>query len=332
MAYDDKISEARFIDPDTGAIKIVQLGWPLRDGNIHYVADKHKDHIRCLDCDGAMRVQEGAPSQGGSSIAAPKSYFTPRAGHDDDCVRKLRLAPDSDINVLSAPKIDRKKGYRLHLNTAGISEEYNSRSGAYDISEGGRITITDPDLRAREAFGVRNIQELKAFMDRAKPERLADTKVIFRNIAVNWQDFYIQAKDDPYGLSLLADRAMKRQKGELPPFVLLEVATTRNFHQGRFDPSAPAPIDAIDVSSNKRGARPRFIQLQIWLDGRQNTDIVKSFSEAGTFLVYGLARHHRHETKSKIVDTLNITIRDNGQVIRKNIENNPPTPSPAPRP
>lgn len=318
------ISEARFIKPD-GTEQIVQAGGELRSGNVRYDRHTHEGHLKCLCCDATARLKSGRSSQAGSSAPGTSSYFTV-ARHKKDCVEYLRHADPS------TQKIDRTKGYRLHLNMSAFSDVFNDRSGVYEISEGGRITINDPDLRGRESFAVNDMKELVAFMNWADPKRLADTVPIFRNKKLDWGQFFVDMSD-PAQAASLADRAKAREKGEEPPFALLKIETMRSYVGHRWGKVDPLPLDPFDAGETK-ARRKREVYLQVWLDAQDVPGVRWGFHDKGEHYVLCTVRHGlRKDNGPTVRDWVNVSIRDPRQIQpTKFIENTPvrgakPTPS-----
>jgi hypothetical protein len=316
MTDDKDISEARFIKPD-GTVKIVQAGGELRPGNVRYDRHTHEGHLKCLCCDAASRLKSGGASRGGSSAPNTTPPHFAVARHKKDCVDYLRHSTPS------TQKVDRTRGYRLHLNMSAFSDVFNDRSGVYDISQGGRITINDPDLQGRESFAVNDMKELVAFMNWADPKRLADTVPIFRNKKLDWGQFFVDMSD-PAAAASLADRAKARKKGEAPPFALLKIETTRSYVGHRWGKVEPLPLDPFDGGATK-ARRPRDVYLQIWLDKQDMPGVTWGFHGKGEYYVLGTVRHGlEKENGPRKRDWVNVSIQDPRQIqATKFIENAP---------
>lgn len=315
MSEKETFPEARFLKPD-GTEQVVQ-GWgPLREGNVRYDKYVHKDHIKCLCCNAAMRLQEGSAAAGGSSGTGRTSYFTPVKKHEEDCIRALhRPAPVEQ-------KIDRTKGYRIHINTRQFSSEFNKRSGVYEVSaEGHVIAINDPDLKDREVYVVKDIQDMIALMKKADGKRLSDSKVIFGNESIDWKDFCIPF-DMPARYRKLTARAITAKGEDELPFALMEIHTTKGRVFRGFSPQAGSNIPAsrIDFGRDKRGII-REIEPSADIKNRDNTHVMWGFQDAGTYLVMGVVRHHTFEGDRRTIEYLNVSVDHPGQFQKASMEN-----------
>lgn len=308
------ISEARLIKPNGQEI-IVQTGGPLRPGNVYYNTHMEGD-LKCLCCDATSRHKGGQRSRGGSSGTGQHAHFAVTR-HQKDCVDYLRHA-DAKTQT-----IDRTKGYRLHLNTMDFSSVYNKRSGAYDVSQNGRITISDPDLKDRESFAVNDLKELIKFLNWADPKRLKDTVVIFKNKKLDLDEVLVDMSD-PYQVAALADRAHARRKGEVPPFALLKLDLKRGFTQAKWGKSDPVPLEPFDAGVTKAN-RKREVHLQIYVDNRDIRDVLGS---KGEILMLVMVRHGvRSDKNAALRDWLNVKIDDHRQIQYTKFIENAPAPA-----
>lgn len=315
MSEKETFPEARFIKPD-GMEQIVQAWGPLREGNVRYDKYVHKGHIKCLCCAASMRLQEGSVAAGGSSGSGRSSYFTPVKKHEDDCIRALRRdAPEGQ-------KIDRTKGYRIHINTREFSSEFNKRSGVYEIgNEGHVIGINDDDLRDRETYVVKDVQDVIALMKKADGKRLVDSRVIFGNESIDWNDFCIPF-DMPDRYRKLAKRAINAKGENELPFALLEIHTTKGrvFRGFSSLSNSSIPAQRIDFGRDKRGI-VREIEPSADVKNRHNTHVMWGFQDADTYLVMGVVRHNTFEGDKRTIEYLNVSIDHPGQFEKTSMEN-----------
>jgi hypothetical protein len=309
-------AEARAVDPFTGKEAIVQpVGTPLKPGNRYY-GGHDKGHTYCLHCTSKVSLVEDKPGVSGSSGKGTPSYFKPVRKHDDDCIVPLR-----PVENRKAP-VDRTKGYQINLNTAQFSDVFNQRSGVYSVRRDGSIEkLLDEDMRDRETFVVREVQDLVKFIGKADFGRIRDSRVVFQNNAVDWDEFFIRA-GTPSRLKNLVERLEAHKKGTEPLFATLEVTTTayHNPQPGRGGKVPRAPIDSIEIGRDARGMRA-FARIDVYVDERNNSYVRDALLKPDTYLVMGEVRHKMLEHNNSTTHYLNITVTDSRQVMPVNIAN-----------
>ncbi len=310
------IPEARYIKAD-GLEQIIQpVGTRLRPGSAYYNRYEHKGHIKCLCCESPMRFHEGSSVAGGSSGVGARSYFAPVKKHDDDCIRSLhKPSPEGQ-------KVDRTKGYRIHINTREFSSEFNKRSGVYEVNQDGYVTaINDPDLKDREIYVVKDVKDVVALMVKGNPRHLKDSKVIFGNESVDWLDFCIPLnREDRY--RKLVDRAIAAKSEDELPFALLHIRTTEGRVFRGFEPQAGSNIPAtrIPYGRDDRGKK-REIEPSADVKNRHNTHVMWGFQDKGDYLVMGVVRHNTFKGDFKTIEYLNVTVDHAGQFQKVDMDN-----------
>ena len=263
-----------------------------------------------------MRFQEGSAAAGGSSATGRPSYFTPVKKHEDDCIRALhQTSPEGQ-------KVDRTKGYRIHINTLFFSDEFNKRSGVYEVSANGHVIgINDDDLRDREIYIVRDVEDVIALMKKGNPKRLKDSKVIFGNESADWLDFCIPF-NRPHRYQKLVERAIAAKSEDELPFALMEIRTMEGRVFRGFSPAkgSSIPAERIPFGRDDRGKK-REIEPSADVRNRHNTHVMWAFQDPDHFLVMGVVRHNTFKGDFKTVEYLNVRIDHEGQLRKVDMEN-----------
>lgn len=312
-----RTAEARYVDPKTGAVEIVQIqGTKLKPGNTYFAPHIHGEHVFCVDCTAPLRFAGAQTSSGGSSGVGSTAHFIAKRPHDPDCLVPKRAA------TRDAPTpIDRSKGYILLIETAEFSYSFNKRSGFYEVSEYGRRVRADDSLKDREVITVRGVKDIMNFIRRGERNRIFDTIVVFQNNAIPWRQFCI-LKDKPERIANLVERAKARSGMQEPPFALVEIETTGpqyHFKKRRASDGKRtfprAPVDPIKIGEDAHG-KPVTVRFDIYRDS-ENTLVQHAFYVPGTFFVLGEVRHQQYRNEHY----LSMTIPHPDQIEPMNIAN-----------
>lgn len=310
------VPEARSRDQLSGHEIIVQpRGTRLRPGNFYYSEHEHKGYLKCLHCEAGMQFRSGLISTAGSSAAGQGATFTPTGGHEENCLRPLyRSSPGYQ-------KVDRAKGYRIHLNVMSFSELFNDPAGVYEISEGGRLRIRDEDIRDRERFAVSNITDIIRLMKKGDRERLMKSVVIFGNRSVDWIDFCIIQGSTSQRFIDLSKRQLDPEAPHNFPFCVMEVHNPKTKHFAYFPTRREKVITGENVLTKvQRRALGYDIAPSIDVRG-DGKWLLEAVAEEGHYLVMGLVRARLFRGDYKDTCYLNVTMTSRDQVAKVNIAN-----------
>lgn len=176
-----------FYRDEKGVEHIIQApGAPLAKGHVAYDRHIHKGKLYkrlADDREYPVRLTFAQPSRGGSTLPALRAFFTP--------VARRRSPPVKKDNKASSLKIDKTKGYLIAINTSGFAETFGKTNGVYAISENRQVRVRDHDIKDRERIRVKNLRDIVEFLKRVDARRLQHTKVLFRNVLYNWDEFFI---------------------------------------------------------------------------------------------------------------------------------------------
>ncbi|PZO88709.1 MAG: hypothetical protein DI626_01200 [Micavibrio aeruginosavorus] len=185
-------------------------------------------------------------------------------------------------------------------------------------------------MRDREIFVIRKADDILKFLLKADTARIADSRVVFQNNAVTWEQFFIRAGKRGRLLDLV-QRLEAHKAGSEPLFAAVEV-TTNAYHdpfprlqkaeggKKSFHKVPQAPIDRIEIGKDARGKKA-YVQFAIYIDERNNTHDRHSMLAPDTYLVMGEVRYKKCEYPNSTYHRLNIKVTDGRQVVPVNIEN-----------
>jgi len=175
--------EARVRDLNGRILFVQPKGTELAPGHL-YIREDDKPKLKCTCCDAPVIYREPTVSSGGSTYSGRAGYFSlpPKGKHEEGCEIVTRPARDRHI------MINPLKGYRIHLNTRYHSDLFNDEAnGVY----GPNHRVPD-DLKDREIRVIKSADDLVKLIQEGNYERLNDSKVIFRNRMLDWQDFLVR--------------------------------------------------------------------------------------------------------------------------------------------
>lgn len=300
-------------------------------GNLPYDPELHEG--RLVSARGLpVRLQDARSSSGGSSGPGARAHFVEaaRMGKADFIGPPV---PDSLKRKSKKPRIDRTAGYRIHINTADFTPEFNQRSGVYEISGGGRMVLADgyKYLRRMEPVRVRTIADMVDFIRHADPARLLKSEVIFQNNAQSWTDTFVTA-GKPSRLLALKDRLKGYDRVGEPPFAVVEVKTVSphdpNFTRkpvydddgryarpwrGRWQ-RIPAPVEPVEIGTDVRG-KPEYIQLGVYIDELADERTRQCMTAPDSYLVMGEARYRGSMHADRSVHYINVKVTDASAVM-----------------
>jgi hypothetical protein len=294
-----------------GQEQLVQLPkTPLKSElHEHYNAIAHKGALKCRHCDAKVHFNKGAQSVCGSNLKGASAHFHTNPGntHADDCLWPLRMEEDHEGTPTT---YDKDKGYRIHLNTGPSHPALTS--SLYERDEERKLIVKDDDLRDREPFSIKGMDDLLTLVRKGEFHRLLDSRVIFRQFDIGWRDFFIR-RDKTIGdrryyklLECLQD------KGEQP--VLFE-----------FNLKARAQTDMFR-RENKINGQPIFIKQdqynrKHWIIPRarlQSEDANSSFffETTGTYMLFAQACLNTSNTQNSVKHYIDMRIHSHKQIAK----------------
>lgn len=311
------MDKARYTDPwgKTKTVQIPKLGGTLEDGAEWYSGQGKYHPLFCAHCAADVHYSGGSQSIAGSSLKGQSPYFAtnPGSSHADDCKWDLKK------HAGAAPAIDRTKGYRVHINTQGYSDLFNNASGVYARNNAGVVITRDADLKDRERVVVHGVRDLVRFLETADPARVAQSRVVYRNNVVDWDDFFFRYGKPRRYVELAKDLSAASKNAE-PRFGLFEIRTDKMYYiKGckSFDISSDEiPTDVMDEDDRVVSIRP-----VIKIPARRDKVFPQFEGGAGHFLVLGQVYLNRFEGDLKTIDYLNIRATQPEQIEQANIEN-----------
>ncbi len=311
------MDKARYIDPwgNTKTVQIPKLGNPLEAGAEWYGGQGKYHALFCAHCAADVHYNGGSQSIAGSSLKGQSAYFAtnPSSSHTDDCAWDLKK------RAASAPVIDRTKGYRIHINTQEYSDLFNNASGVYARDEAGVVVTRDADMKDRERVVVHGVRDFIRFLETADPARVAQSRVVYRNNVVDWDDFFFRYGKPRRYFGLAKDLSAGSKTAE-PRFGLFEIRTDKMYYikgHKAFDiASDEIPTSVMDEDNRMVSIRP-VVKIPALRD-----KVFPQFEGgAGHFLVLGQVFLNRFEGDLKTIDYLNIRVTQPEQIEQANIEN-----------
>lgn len=331
------MDKARYTN-DRGDVKTLQIrksGSSLEEGAEWYgVQGKYHD-LFCAHCDAPVHYSQGSQSIAGSSLNGQSPYFAtdPKAQHADDCEWGLK-------KKVNPPRfVDKTKGYRVHINVQGYSDLFNSASGAYARDAKGRIVAQEKDLKDRERVVIHNVSDFASFLQKKDMDRIAKSRVVFRNQVLDWNDFFFRY-GKPSRYKSLAEELSTRSKNTEPRFGLFEVRTIKPdyiIRNGLYD-IACEDVPNQDICPN---GNPYYIRPSISLRKGNDTMAITQFEGfEHRFLVLAHVKANRVEEDHRTIDYLNLVVTKSSQIMAADVEEiykkrmatklSMPKPAPAP--
>jgi hypothetical protein len=263
------------------------------------------------------------PSRGGSTLPALRAFFTP--------VARRRSPPVKKDNKASSLKIDKTKGYLIAINTSGFAETFGKTNGVYAISENRQVRVRDHDIKDRERIRVKNLRDIVEFLKRVDARRLQHTKVLFRNVLYNWDEFFIHyQKPERFDalikkLDVIHPRDRRLQSGYLlrggfhPCIMEIRVQMPK-----RDSPKWPFIIrqsQSLFCSDPDEVMNGHLIQPVVLIPAKSDFMLQHVLSPGKTVLVMGMVQLSRTIFQSETHYKLSIRVEGMDAVVEETIEN-----------
>lgn len=307
--------EARFIDPEGKTVRVQLPGTKLQAGATHYDEAQHKDKLLCVCCEAPVHFRRGSHTISGDNLRGPRPHFASnrRAAHADDCTVPLRLDEGRDPKTY-----DLTKGYRIHINTGELKEQFNVKSRPYARRPDKKIMINDPELASREPFSVRSAGDFLRIMRKENKERLRKAIIVSGDAQVEWKDFFVRhaytqgKKRHPQEVrfSHLVNRLT--QFGN-PLLVLMEF-DMRKPEKNRMQALCAQPA-RISLGRDAQGNH-HYVYQRAFIEGPQKGEIARQIGEPGTYLLLGAVRLKTEQDarSGDVIHTLTMTLKDKSQM------------------
>jgi hypothetical protein len=275
--------EARSRDLNGKVFFVQAPGQPLQPGHLRYYSQYDKDKLRCPCCEAKVIFRAEVPSVAGSTFKGRSAHFALSPGQKHDAGCEIPTRPSYERHVIP----NRMKGYRIHINTLQYSELFNNESGVYGRGPNGRIEIRDPDMRDRERKVINTAAELVEFLKVADYKRINDSRIVFKNQPLDWDEFFVRPNQDKGHERFveLLERLEGLKKGEetfCAMIVRVEKGKTLNFSdrtvKGMRLPIARKSDDGVSET----------IAPQIFINNMNNTHLTWGFQQPGDYLVMGV--------------------------------------------
>lgn len=302
-------------------------------GNMHYDSELHEGNLvsrRGLP----VRLQPARLVSGGSSGPGARAHFVEAARPS----KADFVGPPLPLHLKSEPRYNRSLGYRIHINTAHYTPEFNEEktlgktSGVYKRTDGGRLTFNEgyDHLRRMEPVNITTMPQLVDFIKRSDPARLLKSEVIFQNNAQSWEETFIP-KGKPSRVRALVERLEEYDNREEPPFAIIVVQTTEkhdpNFtrkaqfddkgrwdepHRGRWQ-RIPAPIEPIKIHRDAEV----YAQYGIYVDELVDEKTRECMRDPDCYMAMGETRYENspQPSRGRLVHYINLKITDAAQVM-----------------
>jgi hypothetical protein len=227
-------------------------------------------------------------------------------------------------------KIDKTKGYRIHLNVrehSGILPTF-AQAHAGTPMEQSRWYPNDPDLADRESVSVKKLDDLLTLMQTGDHDRLANAVVLMdTHTPISWKDFFVREgrKGDMERFADLYNRVGKIKGGDPVPVAMLfqasETKTLRHYGQ-QWVKGQGINVDGMNVDFELFLS---YLKDENWAD--------KNIRKGQLYLVTGMAER---SFASRNRETVRVYVNDRDamrMVTRKELTTPPPAPEPyTPRP
>lgn len=215
--------------------------------------------------------------------------------------------------------LDETKGFRWHIITGGNHvQKFNEVAGVYGRDFKGRFCLKDDDLRDRRILRVHNPEEIFQFMQRRDTPRVTNSRVVFNNRAVNWDDFFLHLeKTERY--AALIDNLRNLRKGTPSQAVLMELVVERMPTVLPFSTHFPFRARPIDIGREDREGRRHYVVPAIRVVHNHNTHIRDMFIQAGRYFVLGVPRLTTKKYDHAVYHYLNMTVNHENQACFVNI-------------
>lgn len=300
------MGEARVRDMKGRVVYVQPEGTPHVPGHRYFSEQFDRGHTFCPCCTADVVYRSASVSSSGSSFRGRRAHFAlyPGGKHDAGC--DILTRPYYERHLVP----DRTKGFRLHINTREFSETFNDAAGVYGKDAQGRVQIIDPDIIDRERVVIKTADDLIKFFRNAEPGRVAASKVIFRNRAIDMNDFFIRRSLDGKNTTRfihLLERLEEMPKGE-ETFCAMVVPVRKGVTIGPQQRSVRGEMMKIPYRAD--ADRPETIVPEIYARNRGTTHITWGFEQPGDYLVLGVPRLRTNDGDVRRFQHISITLDD----------------------
>jgi hypothetical protein len=122
------------------------------------------------------------------------AHFKLKAGDHHMSACPYEAPPqDEDTPPTDPSKVDPDKGYRIHYNLAGITNQFQRASGpVITRRDDGHFEIHDADIADRERLSARTAGEFGVIMRNRDPARLRDSAIVHGQGVFPWPEFFVR--------------------------------------------------------------------------------------------------------------------------------------------
>ena len=287
-----------------------------------YDEAKHKGHLHCYDCDARVTMVRAVESKAGSNFGEVPAHYTtvPNSPHADICETTRRR----EISLPDRNKIDRTKGFRIHLNLfrSGVIENLNNEFGpAAGNGPYGRdrfkARLIGPEaetLRQMETFAVNRIDDLIEFLSKKEVSRIKESRVIHRNASIPFSDFVLSYDPDlENGIHKKFIRFLRgvNKWGKKSQPVMMEIITDRSYGGRSLKYGEPILSRPIVIPPEREGGKPVIIRPQLI---SRSYEMDWTFTQPGKYLAVGRATMERAETLDAIEYIISMRVAEGKQV------------------
>lgn len=295
------IPEARYIAPDGKTLFVLPPDTPWKEQSVYYNKREHTGHLLCPCCDEPVRFRHRTESTAGSSFGGRRGHFAlfPGGHHRHGCEIETRKQYVRPLNV------DKTRGYRIHINTRHYSDAFNDHAGVYGRGPDGRTAILDPDFRDREIYRINSVRDLVALLGRGEIGRLNDSKLVFRNQALTWNEFFIRA-DRRHNRHPRFINLLNRLEGarEQETYCAMVVDTDKPLHASHKNPF----LKFSDIHIARNNGLVETIRPAVHVRNADDYRLREMFYKAGTYLIMGVPRLSVFDTRFGRVHTIQIAL------------------------
>ena len=205
--------EARFKAADGSIVKVQLPNTKLQFGAVYYDEKTHKGKLMCKCCDAPVHFRAGSSTIAGDNLRGPRPHFASnrRENHTDDCTVELAIDDGRDVR-----QFDLTKGYCFRLNTGELRESFSGRARPYGRRSypHWEVLINNPDLKDREAYGVKNAENLQRLIGKKQDERVRNAVVVNGSDIIAMKDFFFR-----YSYQQKDKKALSRQQPRMQHLV-----------------------------------------------------------------------------------------------------------------
>ncbi len=289
-------------------------------GEARYDAKIHKGHLKCMFCDAAVHFNKGSATIAGQfDLRGASPHFHTNRGqtHGDRCQWNFGDKHESGTAV------DKKAGFRLHLNTQGYTGDFNAVANPlYRREADKRLTVTEEAARVMETRSIRGVADLVELMRLQDPLRINQSRVILNEYDVLWPDFMIRynrsSKTPTNRFMDLVDRLSASYRKRQP--VLMEFNVRSGVYPRTTGGKTPA-VQSQDIRWRREASGvTQVIRPTAYLNNRHNTGVSLAFATAGRYLVLGMARLKTVDAHDAQLHFVDIGIDDPRQVTKISLE------------